>query len=137
MKTFLTRKCDSPTPTSWGTDCSSLGPSFESQACNTQSCQSNIDGGYSPVSAWSPCSVSTCPTNRLGGTFYGYQTRFRTCTNPAPGGDGRNCSSLGTSDERLECSIDCPWPIALCPGSGKCSRLCLFQSLDIYSFPGS
>jgi len=57
----------------------------------------NKDGGLSPWSTWSQCNVPCGP---------GTQTRTRTCTNPAPKGNGREC--VGVTKEVQECSqCDC------------------------------
>ena len=68
-----TRTCTNPPPSGGGAAC--VGPSSQSQACNTQACA--IDGGWS---AWSACSLSC-----------GGGTQTRTCTNPPPSGGGAAC----------------------------------------------
>lgn len=66
-------------------------------------CMSVVNGGYSPWSDWTQCTV-TC-----GG---GESLRSRQCTNPAPEFGGKDCSSLGSSSETVKCKID--------PCPGKC-----------------
>ena len=57
-----------------------------------------VDGGYSVWSDWSECSVA------CGG---GTQSRYRTCTNPAPAHGGADCS--GPASETRTCrQNDCP-----------------------------
>ena len=57
-----------------------------------------VDGGYSDFGDWSECSAE-CD----GGT----QTRYRTCTNPAPAHGGADC--VGDSTETKECNTQaCP-----------------------------
>ena len=58
----------------------------------------SVDGGYSVWSDWSECSA-TCG----GGT----QSRYRTCTNPAPAYGGADCS--GPASETRTCAEnECP-----------------------------
>jgi hypothetical protein len=110
------RLCDNPFPSYGGSDCSSLGPAEESRTCNENACSKPIDGGLSEWSPWSPCS-NKCPTDGRGGSFVGISTRYRTCTNPAPGGGGKDCSVLGEQNEEVDCNITpCPGPIKICPG---------------------
>lgn len=63
-------------------------------------CMFVVNGGYSPWSDWTQCTV-TC-----GG---GESLRSRQCANPAPEFGGKDCSSLGSSSETVKCKIDpCP-----------------------------
>lgn len=74
------------------------------RACNTHSeaCVDNVEiqvanctthGGWSPWSSWSSCSPSC---------HKGTQYRVRTCTNPVPSPDGKQCE--GDSEEVSSCS---------------------------------
>ena len=59
-----------------------------------------VNGNYSEWSEFSACSV-TCGN--------GTTTRTRTCTSPPPKDRGKNCSSLGTSEETKPCFLkNCP-----------------------------
>ncbi|XP_061197855.1 SCO-spondin-like isoform X2 [Saccostrea echinata] len=88
------RTCDTPFPRYGGQSCS--GENHEEKDCNTMSCP--VDGGFSQWSDWSSCS-QTCGL--------GQRTRNRSCTNPSPMYNGRNCS--GINNEREECLIKkCP-----------------------------
>ncbi|EDO49202.1 predicted protein, partial [Nematostella vectensis] len=87
-----TRACSNPAPKNNGTSCESLGPSFETQACNSKPCP--VDGGFSEWGNYTECSV-TCG----GGT----QMRLRTCTNPQPANGGRPC--LGETTETKDCNL--------------------------------
>ncbi|CAH3038827.1 unnamed protein product [Porites evermanni] len=92
------RSCNNPAPQHGGKDCSSLGPSFQTIACNTMGCP--VDGGYSNWNSWSDCSVS------CGG---GRKARSRSCNNPAPQHGGKDCSSLGPSFQTIACNtMGCP-----------------------------
>jgi len=71
-----TGTCDNPAPANGGAPCSGTSP----RACNTQTCGTPVNGGWS----WSACS-KPCG----GGTQTG------TCDNPAPANGGAPCS--GTS----------------------------------------
>ena len=71
-----------------------------------------VHGNYSDWSSWSECTV-TCGN--------GYVTRTRSCDNPVPLEDGRNCSSIGHNVESRNCTrSDCP---------GKISRKQLTQQI--------
>ncbi|XP_048584552.1 SCO-spondin isoform X3 [Nematostella vectensis] len=91
-----TRNCTNPEPINNGRNCSELGPSKELSPCSV-TCV--IDGGYSPWSNWSECSV-TCDS--------GVQNRTRTCTVPKPKNGGKNCSHLGPISEQKACNNSCP-----------------------------
>ncbi|XP_047133449.1 coadhesin isoform X2 [Hydra vulgaris] len=65
--------------------------------------KTSVDGGYSEWSPFSSCSKS-CDG--------GIQVRTRTCTNPSPMGNGKDCKDLGQSIEerqcnRVSCSSEC------------------------------
>ncbi|XP_052715472.1 deleted in malignant brain tumors 1 protein-like [Crassostrea angulata] len=67
-------------------------------AVQTRTCQASVDGGFSEWTMWTQCS-RTCG--------HGLKSRRRTCTNPVPTRNGRNCT--GTYSENTECSIaGCP-----------------------------
>ena len=72
------RNCDSPKPQYGGRDCSNHLQ--ESETCFLKHCP--IDGKFSVWSPWQACSL-TCGN--------GSQTRSRTCDNPRPQHDGREC----------------------------------------------
>lgn len=91
-----TRSCTNPRPQHGGLNCT--GPYNQTDECFLRECP--IDGNYTMWSAFTPCS-KTC-----GG---GESRRFRTCTNPAPKYDGRNCSRYGVASEALSCNTHrCP-----------------------------
>ena len=59
-----------------------------------------VDGGYSEWTDFTGCSL-TCGV--------GMSVRERTCTNPIPKGNGKDCSTLGKSSETKDCKLaDCP-----------------------------
>ncbi|XP_065656244.1 SCO-spondin-like [Hydra vulgaris] len=72
------RTCTNPVPSGGGKDC--VGDLSETGVCYFENCI--VNGGLSKWSQYSACSVS-CGN--------GTQTRFRTCTNPAPSGGGKDC----------------------------------------------
>ncbi|XP_013411289.1 uncharacterized protein LOC106174328 isoform X4 [Lingula anatina] len=109
-----TRTCTNPTPAFNGNDCSGLGPSSETQQCNTQGCP--VDGGLTNWSSWGTCNV-TC-----GG---GSQSRTRTCTNPVPQNGGADC--VGDRLELQQCNTQgCPVDGGYSQWSswGTCSSTC-------------
>jgi len=62
----------------------------------------DVDGGYTSWSAWTACS-KTC-----GG---GVKGRERSCTNPKPDGNGKDCTELGPPEETASCNEQaCPDP---------------------------
>ncbi|XP_022800516.1 uncharacterized protein LOC111338320 isoform X2 [Stylophora pistillata] len=76
-----TRICNNPLPSGDGKMCHALGPAIQVRRCNRRGCP--VDGGYSPWSAFGPCS-KTCGSG-------GIQRRVRTCTNPTPMNGGKPC----------------------------------------------
>ncbi|XP_065671366.1 uncharacterized protein LOC136089329 [Hydra vulgaris] len=85
------RFCSNPEPKYGGNLCD--GKYVEESECNNIYCSE--DGGYTEWSPFSSCS-QTC-----GG---GVEIRTRTCINPSPLGDGKDCQHLGPSKEERECS---------------------------------
>uniref|UniRef100_A0A8B9LLU8 SCO-spondin n=1 Tax=Astyanax mexicanus TaxID=7994 RepID=A0A8B9LLU8_ASTMX len=84
----------------------------EGQYCQDIECR--VDGGWTPWSMWSDCSV-TCGR--------GTQIRSRACINPPPRNNGTHCS--GPERETNECQA-APCLDDLCPWSiwSPCSRSC-------------
>ncbi|XP_071100024.1 SCO-spondin-like isoform X1 [Haliotis cracherodii] len=84
------RTCTNPTPAFGGADCPEQNR-FESRTTSCLLPDCGVDGGYTQWTLWSnPQCTQTC-----GPTLTGQVSRFRTCTNPAPRNNGRNCSLLG------------------------------------------
>ncbi|WAR26345.1 MLP-like protein, partial [Mya arenaria] len=94
------------------------GNKTETIACQMKSCP--VDGVWIEWSSWSQCDV-TCAS--------GYRQRARTCSNPAPMFDGKNCT--GTDKETETCTLKaCPtwssWfnlPCSTTCGNGTRTRL--------------
>ena len=110
------RSCDNPTPQYGGEGCSLLGAANETRLCFIKVCPA--DGNYSDWSIFGACS-KTC-----GG---GQRRRNRTCDNPAPQGEGRNCSRLGKPFEFQPCNIQpCPVHGGYTPWSefSLCTKSC-------------
>ncbi|CAH3043762.1 unnamed protein product [Pocillopora meandrina] len=113
------RTCTNPPPSGGGAQC--VGPSKETQACNTHECP--VNGGWSDWGDWGQCSAS-CGD--------GQHARSRTCTNPPPSGGGAQCS--GDSQETRTCnngpcnakyftiSVDGGW--SNWSNYGECSKSC-------------
>ena len=111
--TTRTRQCNDPSPINGGEDCP--GETFETAVCNKEiNCKSDkakqrsthqmhpylgpVHGSWSKWSDWSTCT-------RVCGT--GNQTRERSCTNPAPAYNGRDC--WGKNSTTRQCNTDsCP-----------------------------
>lgn len=96
---FRFRNCTNPRPQHGGRNCSRYGDDIEILFCNVHYCP--IHGGYTMWSDFTSCSAS------CGG---GVRNRNRTCTNPVPMYDGKNCSNLGEDFQSQECNIH-PCPI--------------------------
>ncbi|KAI4898140.1 hypothetical protein NFI96_015403, partial [Prochilodus magdalenae] len=84
----------------------------EGEYCQDIDCR--VDGGWTPWSVWSDCSV-TCGR--------GTQIRSRACINPPPRNNGTHCS--GPEREAQDCQA-APCLDDLCPWStwSPCSRSC-------------
>ena len=95
---YRTRNCTNPRPAHGGRDCRRLGDAFDIASCNTHPCP--VHGNYTVWSEFTPCSA-TCNN--------GTKTRARTCNNPTPMHNGRNCSQLGPDSETHDCFLrHCP-----------------------------
>ncbi|XP_057293256.1 MAM and LDL-receptor class A domain-containing protein 2-like isoform X2 [Hydractinia symbiolongicarpus] len=93
-----TRTCTQPSPELGGMDCTRIGSSSSTRACNEHSCP--VNGGYSNWSEYGNCSV------RCGG---GIQKRTRTCTQPSPELGGMDCTRIGSSSSTRACNEhSCP-----------------------------
>ena len=92
------RNCTDPAPMHGGSDCSSLGSNIQIVNCNERPCP--VDGNYSAWSSFSACS-RTCGN--------GTQFRTRDCNEPLPHFGGRDCSTLGPSNDTRVCNMrPCP-----------------------------
>lgn len=91
-----------------------MGPRNETSNCFLRECP--IDGNYTTWSAFSLCSKS------CGG---GVRKRYRTCTNPQPLYDGKNCSRYGDPVDILACNIQ------HCPINGGLSEWSNFTSCSV------
>ncbi|KAH9500753.1 Hemicentin-1, partial [Bulinus truncatus] len=88
------RSCNNPRPEYGGRDC--IGPTIEYASCVIESCP--VHGNWVPWSVWGECTL-TC-----GG---GQRKRVRTCSNPAPSGNGQPC--IGSGEEMEYCNTHgCP-----------------------------
>ncbi|XP_071451288.1 semaphorin 5c-like [Hetaerina americana] len=109
------RTCTNPEPMNGGKACSG-GPSIEVGRCVRH-------GGWTPWSAWSPCSQSC---------GLAVKTRRRICGNPAPANGGRVC--VGSDHSEIYCTSNPPCPAKTLPpidgqwspwsAWGECSAPC-------------
>ncbi|XP_031555168.1 uncharacterized protein LOC116292070 [Actinia tenebrosa] len=97
------------------------GPRYDTKQCGTEPCP--VEGGYTPWTAWSPCTPSC--------GLRAYRMRTRNCTNPPPSHGGRKCY-----DSALETE---PCMIVHCPIDGgysswsswsPCTKTCGSSSLS-------
>nr|XP_043901345.1 SCO-spondin [Solea senegalensis] len=93
-------------------ECKQCTCSPEGNHCQDIDCR--VDGGWTPWSVWTDCSVTCGP---------GTQIRTRACINPPPRNNGSHCS--GPERESQECHTS-PCLDDLCPWSpwSPCSRSC-------------
>ncbi|XP_068696389.1 coadhesin-like [Montipora foliosa] len=106
------RSCDNPHPSNGGKNC--VGPSHQSNACNTHSCP--VNGQWTSWSAFGPCSKS-CD----GGKKY----RRRSCSNPPPSNGGRSCRGPWHQSNACNthtCAVDGHW--SSWSAFGPCSKTC-------------
>ncbi|XP_048746179.2 uncharacterized protein LOC125658800 [Ostrea edulis] len=82
-----------------------------------------IDGKWTSWSSYGACSVTCQPTSHM---VSGTKTRTRTCSNPAPAYDGKQCT--GTGSETISCTPTNPCRVDGNWGSwgsyGACSVTC-------------
>lgn len=93
-----TRNCTQPPPGSLGKTClqQNLGPWRELQKCKLKECP--IDGGFTEWTPFGDCD-KTCGD--------GVKKRTRSCTNPPPQNEGKNCE--GPTEETQACNVKpCP-----------------------------
>uniref|UniRef100_A0A672F9Q3 Uncharacterized protein n=1 Tax=Salarias fasciatus TaxID=181472 RepID=A0A672F9Q3_SALFA len=108
-RSIRTRSCSSPPPKNGGRKCE--GEKNQVKPCNTRPC---VDGGWTPWSVWSDCSV-TCGL--------GTHVRTRACINPPPRNNGSACGGADRESDALTPPLS---PDDLCPWSpwSPCSRSC-------------
>ncbi|XP_042148268.1 hemicentin-1 [Ixodes scapularis] len=106
------RRCDSPAPRNNGLQC--LGEASEVAPC--LDCPASVNGGWSPWSLWSQCTVS------CGG---GTRSRSRLCNSPTPAFGGKPCQGNDIQTDFCN-SNDCPVHGGWSDWStwGECSATC-------------
>ncbi|XP_066923379.1 SCO-spondin-like isoform X8 [Clytia hemisphaerica] len=107
-----TRSCTNPEPQHGGDECN--GPVLDEQKCKVIDCP--VDGGLSSWSIFGQCS-KTCGK--------GVQSRSRSCTNPPPAHNGKECD--GDLNEQKDCFLKpCPIDGGYSDWSefGECSKTC-------------
>ncbi|XP_013410229.1 uncharacterized protein LOC106173605 [Lingula anatina] len=130
-----TRVCDNPAPVGTGKPCP--GADRQTEFCFPGQCP--VNGGWTTWEGWQSCS-QTCGS--------GTKLRSRTCTNPAPAYNGKNCS--GNSSETIPCNLkDCPkcdTSVLREPGNGSknckssvtsAGKLCQMRCHQGYEYIGS
>ncbi|XP_052105471.1 SCO-spondin-like, partial [Mytilus californianus] len=109
------RTCSNPEPKYSGKQCTGNKAERTTSDCNTLHCP--IDGGWSSYgnwSAWSLCNV-TCGGGKKS------KIRNRTCTNPLPKYDGKQCSGKAVENITADCNT------LLCPINGGWSQYTLWS----------
>ncbi|XP_056004586.1 IgGFc-binding protein-like [Ostrea edulis] len=82
----------------WDSNSDDDGDSRQNEDCATPP---PVDGEWADWSQWTACSVTCFSTT--GASNSGSRSRERTCTNPAPAYDGKQC--VGQASEADACSI--------------------------------
>ena len=90
-----TRTCTNPAPAHGGAQCE--GNSSETQNCNSHTCP--MDSGWTNWTDWTECEGSTTCGSQ------GFQTRNRSCTNPAPANGGTGSDCIGNHQEFQRCIV--------------------------------
>ncbi|KAL9971012.1 hypothetical protein ACROYT_G023488 [Oculina patagonica] len=90
---FMTRwrACSNPAPQFGGRDCSLFGPDAETKTCQVKD-YCPVNGNWGEWSSWSACTKS-CGV--------GVRMRVRSCDNPPPSKEGRDC--LGHNTQKVSC----------------------------------
>ncbi|XP_066920815.1 SCO-spondin-like isoform X2 [Clytia hemisphaerica] len=107
-----TRKCNNPEPSNGGKGCS--GALKDTQKCVIVDCP--VHGGWTEWTVFQPCS-KTCG---IGNT-----KRKRTCTNPAPKNNGKECEGSYLQEwqcKEKDCPVDGKWKAW--GDYGVCSTTC-------------
>lgn len=99
------RECDNPAPANQGQDCQ--GEPEDRRECQTNPCP--IDGAWSAWEEWSSCSTTCGP---------GQKERRRSCSNPPPQNEGKEC--LGEELEEEVCELGQCLPKVSLPDSSTC-----------------
>jgi len=90
------RACSNPAPQFGGRDCSLFGSDTETKTCKVKD-YCPVDGNWGEWSSWSACTKS-CGV--------GVRMRVRSCDNPPPSKEGRDC--VGHNTQKVDCkSGDC------------------------------
>ncbi|XP_033762737.1 coadhesin-like [Pecten maximus] len=97
------RACTNPSPQYNGKECVGINTEHKTETCNTSPCP--IDGAWADFGDWVPtlCSVSCGGGERS-------LSRSRTCTNPSPQYNGKNCEGDNTEYKTETCNSN-PCPI--------------------------
>ncbi|CAC5415827.1 Coadhesin,Hemicentin-1,Thrombospondin-2,Mucin-like protein [Mytilus coruscus] len=118
------RTCSNPVPKYGGKQCTGNAAEHTTSDCNTLHCP--IDGGWSSYgnwSSWSLCNV-TCGGGKKS------KIRNRTCTNPVPKYDGKQCAGKAEENITVDCNtLPCPinggWSqYTVWSQWGNCSKEC-------------
>lgn len=109
QKTKL-RECNNPAPLNGGTECA--GDATEVVECACDSTDGSCSNCPAIDGAWSEWVTTACSATGCGDPATGTITKSRTCTNPAPVGEGMQCSGK-VSDTEL-----CDPPQGRCPVDG-------------------
>lgn len=88
------RNCTNPEPAGGGKNCDDIGLPDEQKECDLPACEVSIDGGYTRWTTWTQCSKTCGKSVRI---------RYRSCTNPPPFGNGKNCDRFGGPREVNKC----------------------------------
>ena len=115
-----TRTCTDPAPAYGGDFC--FGDNAEDIVCKAKT-ECPIDGRWTLWGDWGFC-IAECG--------WGYQERYRICSDPAPAHGGRECKGLPV--EKRDCDSNIPCPIhgnwGLWYESSACSATCGYGMIE-------
>ncbi|XP_069111060.1 coadhesin-like [Argopecten irradians] len=108
MSLSRSRTCTNPSPQHNGKDCDGDNIEYKTEVCNSNPCP--IDGRWSEFDEWMP---TACSTSCGGGEQS--LSRSRTCTNPSPQYNGKDCEGVDMETKIEECNRQpCPIDGAWC-----------------------